>query len=150
MKKKAHLKTGIVHTEVQVDTNTGEIVGMDINTAKYLASTKEEFWLAYATMLLFLKTSSDIKVKLFAALLERYGRGQTFSASKTLKDELAQECGCSSRSFDSSFTELHRRHVLVKLGHGAYRINPRHVFQGSSSDRNQNLKVILELHCPEC
>lgn len=129
---------------------TGEIVDVAYNRTTYLANTKEEFYLMYSSMVLILKGSSDVRMKLFAALLERYSQGQEFSMSKSLKEIMARECACKPRSFDKAFTDLIKDNIVVKLGPSLYRINPRHVFQGSSSSRNEALKAIIELGCMDC
>lgn len=110
----------------------------------------EESYLIYPSMVLILKGSTDVKMKLFAALLERYSRGQEFSMSKSLKAIIAEETGCKPRSFDTAFTYLVKENIIVKIGSQLYRVNPRHVFQGSSNERNHQLKAILELHCKDC
>lgn len=150
MKKKAHLKKGNTQTIVYVDKLTGEILDTITNTSTYLADTKEEFYLMYSSMILILKRSSDVKVKLFAALLERYGKGQEFSMSKSLKIIIAQETGCKPRSFDTAFSFLVKENIIVRISSQLYRVNPRHAFQGSSSDRNVHLKAIIELGYKNC
>jgi hypothetical protein len=97
-----------------------------------------------------MKGSSDVKMKLFAALLERYSQGQEFSMTKSLKEVIANETGCKARSLDSAFTDLVRKNVIVKIGTQLYKVNPRHIFKGSSTSRNQALKAIIELGCREC
>ena len=144
------LKAGKEESTIYVDTESGEIVGGENNKTYYLANTKEEFWLMYSSMVLILKGSSDVKMKLFAALLERYSRGQEFSMSKSLKIIIAKETGCKPRSFDTAFSYLVKENIIVKIGAQLYKVNPRHVFQGSSSERNNQLKAVLELHCKEC
>jgi hypothetical protein len=101
-------------------------------------------------MVLILKGSSDVKMKLFASLLERYSRGQEFSMSKGLKDIIAKETDCKARSLDSAFTELVRANIIVKIETQLYKINPRHIFQGSSINRNNQLRAIIELGCKDC
>lgn len=144
------LKTGKVTVDNYIDTETGELIGTTVNKSTYLANTKEEFYLMYSSMILILKGSSDVKVKLFAALLERYGKGQEFSMSKALKVIIAEETGCKPRSFDTAFTYLVRENIIVKIGPQLYRVNPRHVFQGSSSERNNQLKAVIELGYKDC
>jgi hypothetical protein len=148
--EKSFIKTGAVHTTDIVDMNTGEVIETIINKTKYLANTKEEFYLMYSSMVLILKSSSDVRMKLFAALLERYSQGQEFAMSKSLKLIMAGETGCKPRSFDAAFTSLIKDNIIVKISNQLYKINPRHVFQGSSSDRNNQLKAIIELGCREC
>lgn len=148
--KKSYLKqTGISTTEM-IDSATGELLDVRINKQNYLANSKEEFWLMYSSMVLILKSSSDVKMKLFAALLERYSRGQEFSMTKALKTIIAEETNCKPRSFDTAFTSLIKDNIIVRIDKQLYKVNPRHVFQGSSSDRNGALLSIIELGCTEC
>ncbi len=144
------LKTVSTSTDNYIDTESGEIIDSITNRTTYLANTKEEFYLMYSSMVLILKGSSDVRMKLFAALLERYSKGQEFSMSKALKVIIAKETGCKPRSFDTAFTYLVKENIIVRIESQLYKINPRHVFQGSSSDRNSQLKAILELGCKDC
>ena len=146
----AYLKASMSYTKEYVNPETGETWPGETNFTYYLANSNEEFYLMYSSMVLILKGSSDVKMKLFAALLERYSKGQEFSMSKTLKGIIAEETKCKPRSFDSAFTYLVRKNIIVKIGPLLYKVNPRHVFQGSSSERNNQLKAILELHCKNC
>jgi hypothetical protein len=148
--KKSTLKTSYVETQTTIDKETGEILDVTINKTSYLANTKEDFYLMYSSMVLILKGSSDVKMKLFASLLERYSRGQEFSMSKGLKEIIAKETDCKARSLDSAFTELVRANIIVKIETQLYKINPRHIFQGSSINRNNQLRAIIELGCKEC
>lgn len=148
--KNSFLKTGAVHTIEQIDMETGEIVDIIHNKTTYLANSKEEFYLMYSSMVLILKGSSDVRMKLFASLLERYGQGQEFSMSKGLKEIMAKECNCSPRSFDVAFTTLIKDNIIVRISNQLYQINPRHVFKGSTTSRNQALQAVLELHCKNC
>ena len=148
--KKSTLKTSYVETQTTIDKETGEILDVTINKTSYLANTKEDFYLMYSSMVLILKGSSDVKMKLFASLLERYSRGQEFSMSKGLKEIIAKETHCKARSLDTAFTELVRANIIVKIETQLYKINPRHIFQGSSINRNNHLRAIIELGCKDC
>lgn len=148
--KKSFLKKGSSQTTIYVDSETGEMLDMVNNETTYLANSKEEFYLMYSSMVLILKGSSDVRMKLFASLLERYSQGQEFSMSKSLKEIIALECNCSPRSFDSAFTTLVKENIIVKIGTHLYKVNPRHVFQGSTANRDQALHAVLKLHCKTC
>jgi hypothetical protein len=146
----AYLKTGSkVITEI-IDSSTGELLDRKIVNNKYLANTKEEFYLMYSSMVIILKQSTDVKMKLFAALLERYSSGQEFAMNGGLKTIIAKETNCKARSLDNAFSFLVKENIVVKIGPQIYKVNPRHVFQGSSSVRNQELKAIIELGCKNC
>lgn len=148
--EKSFLKSGTSTLIREVDISTGEIINETLNVSKYIANSAEEFFLMYSSMILILKGSTDVRMKLFAALLERYSKGQEFSIPKSLKERLADELKCSVRSFDAAVTSLTSDKIIIRTDRSLYRINPRHVFQGSSSERNNQLKAVLELHCPNC
>jgi len=148
--EKSFLKAGTTTIIRNIDSETGEILDETINKTKYLANTVEEFFLMYSSMVLILKGSTDVRMKLFAALLERYSKGQEFSIPKSLKEILAKEVKCSARSFDAAITSLAEDRVIIRTDRSLYRINPRHVFQGSSNERNSQLKAVIELYCPDC
>jgi len=148
--KNSFLKTNTIKVETIVDSETGEILDEKINKTYYLANSKEEFYLMYSSMVIILKQSTDVKMKMFAALLERYGSGQEFAMNGSLKKLIAEETYCNPRSFDNAFTFLVKSNIVVKIGSQLYKINPRHVFKGSSQTRNESLKTVIELHCKEC
>lgn len=96
------------------------------------------------------KRNSINPKELFASLLERYSSGQEFAMNGALKVLIASETGCNPRSFDNAFTFLVRENIIVRLNTQLYKINPRHIFKGSSDKRNSQLKAVLELHCKDC
>jgi len=146
----AHLRVGATRVTDVVDMETGEVVDTRINKIKYLVPDKEGFWLMYSSMVMFLKQSDDVRVSLFASLMERYSQGQEFSMTKPFKQVIAKELGWSARSFDNAVTFLVERKMIVRLNGSLYKINPRHIFRGGDKVRNGNLKAILEVECPDC
>lgn len=103
-----------------------------------------------SSFLEIIKMSNDVKLKMFASLVEKYGDDKEFSMTKALKEVIANETGCKARSLDTAFTDLVRKNVIVKIGTQLYKVNPRHVFKGSTTSRNEALKAIIELGCREC
>lgn len=103
---------------------------------------KEEFWLMFEGMIDILKKSSDVKIKLYASLLERYSKGQEFGMNKFFKETISLETGCKPRSLDLAFTNLIKENIVVKLGKSVYKINPLYVFQGSVLKRNESRKKL--------
>lgn len=148
---KDYLKISSTHTDNVVDMVTGEIVDTQTVINKYLVDTKEEFYLLYASAVInIMRDCKDINIALFAGLISRYANGQGFGISKALKEELAQELNYSPRSLDNAITYLKRNKYIIKVGHNYYKLNPRHIFKGSSTDRKVALKAVLELYCPDC
>ena len=147
MEKLLETKFGGINS--YIDSETGEIIYENINTFQCLANNTEQFWLMYSSMVLVLKGSSDVKMKLFAALLERYSNGQEFSMNKSLKEKIALESGCQPRSLDVAFTELVRKDIIVRIAPHLYVVNPLHVFKGSRDKRNKALKAVIKLKLKE-
>ena len=148
--RKSFLKTLTRERYTIIDKETGEVLDESVNIISYLANTKEDFYLMYSSMVLILKSSKDVNMKLFASLLERYSHGVEFSMNKDLKKIISGECECSPRSLDNSFSFLVKEKIIVKIGGSLYKINPRHIFKGSTDQRNRELKSILELYCKDC
>lgn len=147
MEKLLETKFGGVNS--YIDSETGEIIYENINTFQCLVNDREQFWLMYSSMVLIMKDSSDVKMKLFAALLERYSDGQEFSMNKSLKEKIALESGCKARSLDVAFTELIRKSVIIRIAPHLYVVNPLHVFKGSRDKRNKALKAVIKLKIKE-
>ena len=144
----AYLKPSFVEKTLIVNEE-GELLDEKVNKHTYIANSKEEFWLMYSSMILVLKQSSDVKIKLFAYLLEKYGNGAEFAMNLSLKKKIAIEVGCKHRSLDLAFTTLIKEYIVVKIDTRLYKINPRHVFQGSTNERLSSLKAVLTI-CTNC
>ena len=89
--------------------------------------------------------STDVNVGLFGWLVKKYANGETFAINGGLKEEIAAEIGCGVRSLDNSLTYLTNNSYLIRVRKGCYKINPRHVFQGSSKNRLSSMKALIEL-----
>jgi hypothetical protein len=148
-----HLRTSRKETVHFMDPATAEAIGEPlINKQRYVASSKEQFFQGYAALILFMKRSHDVRIRLFAALIQRYSGGQEFSLSKGFKEIIAKELGCSARSFDTVITELVKDNIIVRINNCLYKVNPFYVFTGSFKHRTEALKFVLELDldCKDC
>lgn len=148
--RNSFLKQSFVEKVSVVDSETGEILNESINKTNFLANTKEQFCLMYSSLMLFYLNSSLTEVKLFSALIMRYANGMSFSLGRGMRDEISQEANCSSRSLDNALTNLIKEKYIIKIGRNHFKINPRHVFKGSTNERDSQLKAVLELHCKDC
>ena len=139
------LETKFGGVDSYIDTNAGEVVSQSVNSFQCLANSREQFWLMCSSMIVVLKGSHDVKMKLLAALLERYSSGQEFSMNKSLKEKIAKEANCKSRSLDVAFTELIRMDVIIRIAPYLYVVNPLHVFKGSREKGNQALEALIKI-----
>ena len=149
--KQSFLKSGAVNTTEFVDINSGELLDISINKTTYLANSKEEFFMLYASALhLMMNTAKDVNVRLLAYLVQNNATGNAFSMSKGLKAIIADRIDASPRTIDNSLSELVSNKFIIRLERNTYKLNPRHIFKGGTMDRNNALKAVLELECPDC
>lgn len=144
--KQSFLKAGSTTVTNNVDFETGEVIDVSINKTTYLANSKEEFFMLYASALhLMMNTAKDVNVRLLAYLIQNNATGNAFSMSKGLKIIIADRIDASPRTIDNSLSELVANKFIIRLERNTYRLNPRHVFQGGTSERNAALKAVLTI-----
>ena len=149
--KEAHLKTRVTQLDHYVDSDTGELLDMTVKKHKYIANSKEEFMLMYASMLPILSNLSKPSVGVYAYLLNNYAQGNKFEIGSGMRSLIAEYAGVSTSSVVKSLKELTTATLVYKHSiRGIYQINPRYAFKGSSADRSKELKVIIELGCEDC
>ena len=150
---KKHVKTSIDNRYTVIDSETGEILDEQIIKHTYLAGSKEQFYIGYVKLLSVFQDISGPAIKVYAYLLERYNAGIMIGINKALKNEIKKRINASGDStVNNALTELVKIGLLYKQKdvYGAYFINPRYAFKGSTSDRDKLLKTVIELHCPNC
>lgn len=147
--KKGFLKSTLTEVEVVVDSETGEVLDQNVKHHKYLANSKEEFMLIYSSILGIFNKMEQSEIRVFSFLLQ-YADGTKFAVDKSIRIEIAGVTDLSERTVYNTIKVLESKHLIFKLPSGAYQINPRYAYKGSTSDRNQALQAVLELHCKDC
>ena len=89
------------------------------------------------------------EIRTFGYLL-RYADGTKFDISKKIRNDIAENPGLNPMTIYNIVPKLVEKKLIFKHDSGLYQINPRYAFQGSSSDRKNELKTVLELHCKDC
>lgn len=143
------------HKEIiqTVDSETGELLDVTVKQHTYLANTKEQFFLGYVTMLSAFNELSGNAIKTYAYLLERYNCGTLVAIVASIKDDIRSHIksrATTNKVIDNAIAELVAIKFLIRKAHGAYIINPRYAFKGSTRDRDASLAAVLRLECPEC
>lgn len=149
MKNHAHLKTSSVTQTFVIDSETNELLEHDIKRHTYLANSKEEFLLLYTSLLGVFEKMEQSEIRVFAYLL-RYADGTLFQVGKPIRMEMAKHIELTERTIYNTIKILEQKSLLFRHESGVYQINPRYAFRGSSSDRNDQLKAIIELGCNDC
>jgi len=146
----SYLKTGMTELTHIIDVSTGELIEENIKRHKYLANSKEEFMLLYVNVLpKFILLSHPAKT-VYAYLLSSYDSETIFEIGGGTRALISNKIGMSSSAVANGLTELKENGLLYSHSKGMYQINPRYAFKGSTSNRNNALKAIIELGCKDC
>lgn len=150
MKRKAHLKRGHTTVTEVVDKTTGELISTNVKSHKYLANSKEEFMLLYVSVLpIFIELSHPAK-SVYAYILANYNSGAVFELGGGSRGFIASKLGIGNSTVANALSELKEQNLICVHSRSMYQINPRYAFKGSSTDRSQALKAIIELGCRDC
>jgi hypothetical protein len=155
MKQQSYLKTILTEVNNTIDKKTGEVISTEIKNHKYLANTKEEFFLIYSTLIGVFQKISAAEIRVYAFLLQHYAVSGKIVINDIIRQDIVNKTGLTAGSINNAFTDLtstkNVSHPLLhRLGRGTYQLNPRYAFRGSSQDRNNSLKSIIELGCDRC
>jgi predicted transcriptional regulator len=147
--KKSYPKTSYTERTDTIDKDTGEILDSTIKTHKYLANTKEEFFLMYSSVLSIFHNMEQSEIRVYGYLLN-YADGREFSIDKKLRIKMGTIIGLNERTIYNTLPVLEKKNLIFKVD-GLYMINPRYAFKGSTMDRNnQLLRATIELGCKDC
>lgn len=145
--KKSFLKTSINEKITVVDSD-GVVQQESIKKHTFLANTKEEFFLGYAGLIGMFQKMNQAEIRIFGYCLNY--RSAKFDISKKVRLSMSKQIDLNERTILNTIPLLIEKNILYKHEDGLYQINPRYVFYGSSSDRNNELKTIIELGCKNC
>lgn len=153
--KKSFLKTGILETIQTVDNETGEVLDISHKKHTYIANSKEEFFLVYSSLIGLFQKISAAEVRVYAYLLENYFTKSMIVINDIVRQDMVTKTGLASGSINNALALLasssNKDHpLLYRIGRGTYQLNPRYAFRGSSLDRNNSLKALIELGCKDC
>lgn len=127
--------------------NLSDTLGDKDNKDSYILD--EPFRMYKTTLNIFLN-SSDVSTKLMGYVILNFADSSEFSLSRKVKDVVAKEVNCSSRSLDNAVTFLVKNKFLIRVDRGRFVLNPRHIFKGSSLKRKERLRGIIGNYCPDC
>ena len=145
--KKSNYKIGSTSTETFVDKETGEVMGSVVKQHGYIANSKEEFLMIYSGLLGVFMKMEQSEIRVYGYLL-RYANGVSFSISKSLREQMGKEIDLNERTIYNTLIVLRDKKLLF-FKDGLYQLNPRYAFRGSSADRNNALKAIIEIEMAE-
>lgn len=148
VRRKSHLKTALSTSKLVVDGNTGEVLEEDVKQIKYLVNDREQFFLVYASLLGLFQEMSAPEVKVYSYLLEHYITGSLIGLTKSIKEAIGEKLKLKLGTVNNAITKLNEKKLIYSSGKASYKINPRYAWKSSSKDRNEALKLVLQLECP--
>lgn len=146
--KKGFLKTKVSEVNTIIDSDTGEILDISTKRHTYLANSKEEFFICYASIVGIFMNITQAEARVFGYCL-RY-RNAKFDISKKVRVSMSNEVDLNERTILNTIPTLIEKGLLFKTEDSLYGINPRYVFHGSTKDRDAALKAVIELGCKDC
>jgi hypothetical protein len=146
--KKSVYKQATISKETFVDIETSEILSEVVKKHGYMANTKEEFLFIYASILGIFEQFEQSEIRVYAYLL-RYAGDVMFSIDKPLRKHIGEITSLAERTVYNTIQSLKAKNLIYE-NEGLYMINPRYAFKGSTSDRNNALKAIIEVGCKDC
>jgi len=149
-RKQSYLNTSHTHTERTI-TRDGEIVHEEVQNIKYLASTQEEFFIIYSSLIGIIEQGmSQAESSLYAHLLQNHNVGAEIGISKQIRLGMGKKLGLNERTVLNTLGMLVEKKLIYTTAKGVYKINPRYAYKGSTHNRNRDLKIVLEVECPSC
>lgn len=148
--RQSFLKTAMSEKSLVVDGTTGEILEQDVKKIKYLANSKEQFFIFYASLIGILQQMSGPEVKVYAYIIEHYLSDSQIALPKGMKQLIADKLGMKLGTVNNAISSLTEKRLIYSTQRAIYKINPRYAFKGTTKHRDHLLKVVLELECPDC
>jgi len=152
--KNSYLKTSFAERTTTINED-GEVLQNTLKKHTFIAGSKEQFFLGYVTMLSVFKEISGPAIKVYSYLLMSYQTDAMIGINMAVKKEIKAFIGSNAAgvgTIDNCLSELTKQGLLYKKADvtGGYYINPRYAFKGSTKERDNKLKALIELGCSNC
>lgn len=144
------LKT--VHSKVTetVDTETGEVIDIQVKETKILTKSREEFIQLYVSVESKLSGLALAQERLFTYCILHCDRENIIRISSYDKKVILEKWDLAPSTIANSLLSLIQAKLLIRIGRGTYRVNPKYVWKGDSNSRKTMLTHVLTIECPHC
>jgi hypothetical protein len=146
----SYLKT--VHSTVteSIDSETGEVMDIQIKETKILTKSREEFIQLYVSIESKLSGLAFAQERLFTYCVLHCDRENIIRISSYDKKVIFEQWGLAASTIANSLQALIQAKLLIRIGRGTYRINPKYVWKGTTDKRKEMLTHVLTIECPHC
>lgn len=110
----------------------------------------EEYFLSEELITAIYTRLTHPETKLYAYLLSTYKAGTMFQIGKPIREEIAIKCKMCDSAIANGLSTLKQKGFLYSPNRSVYMLNPRYAFQGSTGQRREAIKTIIELGCENC
>lgn len=145
-----YLRNGHTHEIVTVDSDTGELIDVEIKTEKYVLENREEFIQLYSSIHSKLNELDRSSSKLFNYCLFNCDRENIVHMSGFTKNKISESTGMALSTINNGMVGLVKKKLLTKIGRATYRVNPIYAWKDSTASRSKMIKYVLEVECPNC
>lgn len=136
-----------------INPETAELIDtlVEVKTHTIAVESKDQFAFIYASIIGALQglNGGDIKLLMYCSMNCTLNSNMIPLNSHFLA-EAAKQLGVSPGSLRNSIMSLTKKGILIKVGSGTYRVNPRYFWRGDTNERLKTMKYILEVECPNC
>jgi len=135
------------------DQETGELVDVSVEQKEHTIVVDDEpsFAMVYTKLIGLIDglDNTSIKILMWGILNCNYNTN-IVSFTKPMCDMIGEEYSLKYGSIKNAISKLSTRKVLLPMGSGMYRINPRYAWKGGSSERKKTMQYVLTIECPGC
>lgn len=146
------VKTNVV-TNNFIDTESGEIIDteQEVKNHKIVVDSKRDFiMLSFAVLgILDGLDKTTIQILVWCSLNAEYN-SNIVNLTKPMCMRITKDQGFAYQTIKNSIGKLSKKKILIMLGSGTYRVNPRYFWKGQTSEKLKAMKYILDVECPKC
>lgn len=135
------------------DNETGELIksDTDVKHDKIIVSGREEFAVVYSSVISATEgLPPSTKALLIHISLKASVDSNEITLVKPVLEKLSKESSMSTSAIKKAISQLVEKNILIRIGSGLYRVNPKYYWRGSQANRNKTMKYVLEVECPSC
>ena len=146
----SHLKT--VHSRVTetIDSETGEVIDVQFKETKILTNSREEFIQLYVSVESKLSGLALAQERLFTYCILHCDRENIIRISSYDKKVILEKWDLAASTIANSLLSLIQAKLLIRIGRGTYRVNPKYVWKDTSDSRKKMSTNVLTIECPHC
>lgn len=136
-----------------IDFETGEVMetSIDIKTHKVVVDSRETMAFISSVILGLFDDLDGTELKLitYCAVNAEYN-SNTVNLTKPMCTIISNKLQVGYQTIKNTISKLKKKKILIPLGSGTYRVNPKYTWKGTTDERKKMMKYILEVECPNC